>query len=86
MKVFIKTAFIVLLVASTSLFASSEHSHAGHDHSHAHEKQAVNEDEIKDIAKEKINALVKQKKIAKSWKNTSVDKIELSTLNYKKIG
>ncbi|WP_415397283.1 DUF6488 family protein [Sulfurimonas sp. CS5] len=82
MKILIKTALIAVLVASTSLFASSEHSHA--EHGHSHEQKVVSEDNIKEIAKQKVNSLVKQKKIAKSWKNTPVDKMEISKVNYKK--
>lgn len=78
MKILIKTALIAVLVASTLLYAGSEHSHAEHGHS------IVSEDNIKEIAKQKVNTLVKQKKIAKSWKNTPVDKMEVSKLNYKK--
>lgn len=86
MKTLIKTTLIAALVASTSLYAGSGHSHAGHDHSHghSHEQKAVSEDNIKEIAKQKVNSLVKQKKIAKSWASSSVERIEVSKLNYKK--
>ncbi|EDZ63843.1 hypothetical protein SMGD1_1449 [Sulfurimonas gotlandica GD1] len=84
MKRLIKTALVTAFVASTSLFAGSGHSHGEHGHSHAHEQAAVSEADIKDIAKQKVNTLVKQKKIAKSWVNSPVDKMELAKVNYKK--
>jgi uncharacterized protein DUF6488 len=86
MKILIKTVLVTALVASTSLFAGSGHSHAGHDHSngHSHEQKAVSEADIKEIALEKVNSLVRQKKIAKSWVNSPVDKLEISKVNYKK--
>ena len=86
MKILIKTVLVTALVASTSLFAGSGHSHAGHDHSHghSHEQKAVSEADIKEIALEKVNSLVRQKKIAKSWVNSPVERIEISKVNYKK--
>jgi len=84
MKILIKTALVTALVASTSLFAGSGHSHGEHGHSHAQEQKAVSEADIKEIALEKVNSLVRQKKIAKSWANSPVDKLEISKVNYKK--
>ena len=82
MRTLIKTALIAALLASTSLYAGSGHSHA--EHGHSHDQKVVSEDNIKDIAKQKVNSLVKQKKIAKSWVNSPVDKMELAKVNYKK--
>ncbi|MDA3907935.1 MAG: DUF6488 family protein [Sulfurimonas sp.] len=84
MKILIKTVLVTALVASTSLFAGSGHSHGEHGHSHAHEQEVVTKDTIKEIAQQKVQSLVKQKKIAKSWKSSSFEKIEQSKLNYKK--
>lgn len=85
MNIFIK--IILVLLCSISLHASDgeHHNHEGHsEEEHAKEghvcryddlKNEVAREHIEEVAKQKVEKLVEQKKISKSWKAQAVAKI-----------
>ncbi len=67
MRKLIKSLVItaVMVCGINPLYAGSGHDHSHDGHSHAHEK--VSKKEVQKIAREKLNRLVKDKKIGGSW-------------------
>ncbi len=54
-----------------------EHTHEGHGHSHRYDaiKNEVSKAVVEKAANQKVQSLVSQKKIPKSWKSTPISKI-----------
>jgi hypothetical protein len=89
-KKLIKATVITLALGFTTIVAESTHdnthkedSHIGHDNSqkeHKHDrydhlKNEVSKETIEKAAKQKVQSLVAEKKIPKSWKSVPISKI-----------
>jgi hypothetical protein len=90
MKHLIKTIIILVLVMSNLLHAEKKHLHQ-HNHEKGHtcnhpEHELLDKKykskEIQAVAKAKIQSLIKEKKIPKSWKRMQITKIGKQQLNY----
>ena len=81
-KKLIKATVVTLALSSTTIYAGSGHSHEehspkGHDHSRCYQtlKNEVSKETIEKAAKQKVQSLVAEKKIPKSWKSVPISKI-----------
>jgi hypothetical protein len=76
MKIFIKATIVTLSLSLTTLYAAEHHNHS---HSCNHDYQAlkneVSKTTIKNNAKKKVQKLVLEKKVPKSWKSVPISKI-----------
>jgi len=70
MKRTIVVLAMATMVANATLFAQGMHKEEHHKHS-GHDKE-LRKSEIQQVAKTKVDLLVKEKKIQKSWKDASL--------------
>ena len=85
MKAFIKIVFIIVTLSFTVLQASEEDSHANHSHeknAHCEHDTGMKSESIQVIAKNEVQRLVTEKKIAKSWKSIPIAKIGKTHQSY----
>jgi len=84
MKKSIKATVVTLALSFTTIHAGSTHDHShkeqnheSHGHSHRYEalKNEVSKATIEKAAKQKVQSLVSEKKIPKSWKSIPISKI-----------
>jgi len=84
MKKSIKATVVTLALGFTTIYAGSthdhsqkEHNHESHGHSHRYDalKNEVSKEMIEKAAKQKVQSLVLEKKIHKSWKSAPISKI-----------
>jgi len=80
----IKATVVVLALGFTTMYAESTHDHSqkennhkSHAHSHRYEglKNEVSKETVEKAAKQKVESLVAEKKIPKSWNSVPVSKI-----------
>ncbi|MBC8238266.1 MAG: hypothetical protein H8E76_08545 [Helicobacteraceae bacterium] len=76
MKILINTIALMAALVFTTSHASENRDHAGHNHpTHELLDNAKCSTEIQEIAKQEVQRLVLEKKIAKSWKSASILKM-----------
>ena len=82
LKKLIKATVVTIALSSTTIYAGNghspeEHSHEGHGHSHRYDalKNEVSKETIEKAAKQKVQSLVAEKKIPKSWESVPISKI-----------
>ena len=90
MSKLIKATVVTLALGFTTIVAESTHdnahvedSHKGHEHSqkedkhnrYNHLKNEVSKEAVENAAKQKVQSLVTEKKIPKSWKSVPISKI-----------
>jgi len=76
MKNLIKALLIALTLSFSALYAGGAHSHGDHAHcEHDTLHEEISNTLAKEIATVEVKRLVKEKKVPKSWKSTSVSKI-----------
>ncbi len=84
MKKLIKATAITLTLSLTTLHAGSGHSHDdGHGHGHNHTQEKVKKSVIEKTANQKLEKLVENKKINKSWSNISISNMKKKKFNSK---
>ena len=83
MKKLIQATVVTLALSFTALYAGGSHNHGSHGHSHdAPAQMEVNEQSIKEIAKQEVKRLTLAKKIDKSWLFRPISKMKKTQYNY----
>lgn len=82
MKTLIKILITLVTLSFTILYASDSHSSHNHDNNSCNHNQGIKSKSIQKIAKDEVQRLVLEKKIAKSWKSMPVTKIGKTHQSY----
>ncbi len=76
MKIFIKVTVVTLALSLTTLYAGEPHKHSQScNHDYQALKNEVSKTTIKNNAKQRVQELVLEKKVPKSWKSAQISKI-----------
>ena len=76
MKILIKVLLVSLTLSLTTLYAGDGHNHNEHSQcNHDTLEKGISNTKVKEIATKEVKRLALEKKIAKSWKSTSVSKL-----------
>ena len=84
MKIIMKILVTLVTLSFTILYASENDSHSSHNHDSqsCNHNQGIKSKSIQKIAKDEVERLVVEKKIAKSWKSIPVTKIGKTHQSY----
>lgn len=84
MKIFDRMLATLIALSFTILYANESASHSNHNHDkhNCNHNQGLKSKSIQKIAKDEVQRLVLEKKIAKSWKSMPVAKIGKTQQSY----